>query len=120
VEYQAARLFLIALCALAACGGADAKGPDVTLFAYDASRPLGVQLGTETSCGGVARQELTFDAGNGARLPAIYTHPTGGGRGPSSSSRRGSAATRTTSFRTPTRSSAEGSRRSLSASQSRS
>jgi len=56
---------------------------DPSLFAYDANRPLALQLGTTQSGGGVVRQELTFDAGRGpVPVHGYWTHPPGNGPWP--------------------------------------
>jgi dienelactone hydrolase len=67
---------------LAFCGAAVARGPSPSLFAYDASRPLDVRFERQETY--AARHRfLTFDAGYGERLNAIYITPlTGGGPWP--------------------------------------
>lgn len=54
---------------------------DPSFFAYDANRPLALELGSVQSGGGVVRQELAFDAGRGP-VHAYWTHPPGDGPWP--------------------------------------
>jgi dienelactone hydrolase len=50
-------------------------------FSYNKRRPLAQRLGKAQTQGGVVRQPLSFDAGNG-RKAAFWTHPAQGSRWP--------------------------------------
>jgi dienelactone hydrolase len=76
------RVIVVAVAfALTACAGA-AAGGDPSLFDYDRSRPLDVQLGERTTLTTGVRQQLTFDAGRGIAARAVWTHPPGAGPWP--------------------------------------
>jgi dienelactone hydrolase len=78
-----ALVLAVVVAALGGEAGAGVEGPrgDPSFFAYDANRPLALQLGTTQSGGGVLRQELTFDAGRGP-VHGYWTHPPGNGPWP--------------------------------------
>jgi len=75
------RVAVVFALVLFSCGVAAAVPPKPSLFAYDATRPLDVRLGERQSFAAV-HQFLTFDAGYGERLTAIYVTPFTGGPWP--------------------------------------
>jgi dienelactone hydrolase len=75
------RVAAVLALALVTGGVAAASGPKPSLFAYDATRPLDVRLGDHETFA-APHQFLTFDAGYGERLNAIYVTPFTGGPWP--------------------------------------